>query len=65
MQETLSARTRRSFNTSASGGRASFGTFTKRGEGRKQEGGDPGLYSVESPGVHTGWLRAMMIGAAV
>ena len=52
--ETLSARTRRTFNTSASGGKASFGTFTKRDDKSKSGGGDPGLYTVETPGVHTG-----------
>jgi len=54
LQETLSARTMRSFNTSASGGKASFGTLTKRGDNGPQQGGDPGQYNVETPGVHTG-----------
>ena len=53
-QETVSARSQRSFNTSASGGRASFGTFTTRDDKSRREGGDPGKYTVEHPGVHTG-----------
>ena len=55
MTETLSARSVRSFNTSASMGKASFGTFVPRlHKGREQEGGDPGSYTLESPGVHSG-----------
>lgn len=54
LQETLSARSMRSFNTSASGGNASFGTLTKRSNSKVHQGGDPGQYTVDNPGVHTG-----------
>ena len=53
--ETLSARSGKSFNTSASMGKASFGTFSKRDKKLgASEGGDPGAYTVENPGVNSG-----------
>ena len=62
LKDTLSERTQRTFNSVASGGKASFGTFTQRGDSRKaSEAGDPGLYTVDNPGVNTG--RAESISA--
>jgi len=52
-KETLSARSAKTFNTSASTGKASFGTFTKRDEKRGSVGADV-MYSVDNPGVNSG-----------
>ena len=55
LNQTLEARTKRSFNTSASMGKSSFGSFVPRLEkGKAAEGGDPGAYSIENQGVHSG-----------
>jgi hypothetical protein len=57
--ETLSARSTRSFNTTAAMGKASFGTFTKIGSSKTAEGGEPGSYTVETQGVHTGKAESL------
>ena len=55
LNQTLEARSKRSFNTSASMGKSSFGTFVPRlQKGKAGEGGDPGAYSIENQGVHSG-----------
>ena len=55
VNQTLEAKSKRSFNTSASMGKANFGTFVPRlKEGKMGEGGDPGAYSIENQGVNSG-----------
>ena len=52
--ETVYARSARSFNTSASAGQANFGSNSNRSSESKRDGIDPGATTVENPGVHTG-----------
>jgi len=52
-QETVYARSARSFNTSATTGHANFGSNSTRESKNKSDGTDK-HYTVESPGVHTG-----------
>ena len=59
--QTVSARTKRTFNTTASGGKGSFGAFSKRDGLAKRDAGADVMYTVDTPGVNTG--KAETIGS--
>jgi len=54
VNETVEARSARSFNTTASAGHANFGSNTTRDTKRGSDVGTDKQYTVETPGVHTG-----------